>query len=144
MNSNRKSALLTLGILMAGLLLLVSGCSKQNEVQLEGGLMFVDKKMGSGEPVKELDRLTVHYTGKLEDGTTFDSSKNPGREPFRFTIGAGQVIPGWEKGLLGMMVGGQRVLTIPPELAYGEQGAGDVIPPNATLVFEVELLNIEG
>lgn len=144
MNSNRKSALLALGILMAGLLLLVSGCSKQSEVQLEGGLMFVDKKMGSGEPVKELNRLTVHYTGKLEDGTTFDSSKNPGREPFRFTIGAGQVIPGWEKGLLGMMVGGQRVLTIPPELAYGEQGAGDVIPPNATLVFEVELLNIEG
>jgi peptidylprolyl isomerase len=144
MKSNRKSALLTLGILAAGLLLLVTGCSKQSEVQLEGGLMYVDKKIGSGEPVKELDMLTVHYTGKLEDGTTFDSSKNPGREPFRFTIGARQVIPGWEKGLLGMMVGGQRVLTIPPELAYGERGAGGVIPPNATLIFEVELLNIEG
>lgn len=99
-------------------------------------------KEGIGEQeVKEGDSVTVHYTGTLEDGTKFDSSLDRG-EPFTFTIGQGSVIPGWEQGLMGMKVGEQRKLTIPSNLGYGSQGAGDIIPPNATLIFEVELISI--
>ena len=130
-------------LLLLSVLLLFTHCAKKAAVELEGGLVIVDKVVGMGEKVKALDVLTMHYTGKLEDGTVFDSSQNPGREPFRFTIGAGQVIEGWEKGIIGMQIGGKRVLTIPPEMAYGERGAAGVIPPNATLIFEVELLNID-
>jgi len=130
-------------ILLVGVLALCTQCAKKAAVELEGGLVIVNKVVGTGEKVKALDMLTMHYTGKLEDGTVFDSSQNPGREPFRFTIGIGQVIEGWEKGIIGMQIGGKRVLTIPPEMAYGERGAAGVIPPNATLIFEVELLNIE-
>ena len=130
-------------LLLVSVLLLFPHCAKKAAVELEGGLVIVDKVVGTGEKVKALDVLTMHYTGKLEDGTVFDSSQNPGREPFRFTIGAGQVIEGWEKGIIGMQIGGKRVLTIPPEMAYGERGAAGVIPPNATLIFEVELLNID-
>ncbi len=131
-------------LLMISLLLFFSQCAKKAAVELEGGLVIIDKVVGTGEKVKANDILTMHYTGKLEDGTVFDSSLNPGRDPFRFTIGTGQVIEGWEKGIIGMQTGGKRVLTIPPELAYGERGTGGVIPPNATLIFEVELLSIEG
>ena len=93
--------------------------------------------------VENNDKVSVHYTGKLEDGTVFDSSKNPGRDPFTFTLGLNQVIQGWEKGFAGMKVGGTRTLTIPPEMGYGARGAGDVIPPNATLIFDVELLGVD-
>ena len=79
--------------------------------------------------------VDVHYTGRLDNGDVFDTSI-PRGEPFRFTLGAGQVIPGWEMGILGMKAGGKRVLSIPPELAYGQRGAGNVIPPNASLTFE--------
>jgi FKBP-type peptidyl-prolyl cis-trans isomerase len=85
----------------------------------------------------------VEYTGKLGDGTVFDSSKNPGREPFSFTVGIGVVIKGWDEGVPGMKVGGTRKLTIPPDMGYGAQGAGGVIPPNATLIFDIELLEVE-
>jgi len=98
---------------------------------------------GTGEQeVKSGDAISVHYTGKLEDGTKFDSSVDRG-EPFEFTIGQGQVIEGWEKGLLGMKVGEKRTLTIPSDMGYGAQGAGGVIPPNATLIFDVELMGIK-
>ncbi len=111
------------------------------EVEFPEGLVVEDSEMGEGRAVAEGDIVSVHYTGFLEDGDSFDSSVDRG--PFTFQVGAGQVIPGWDHGLQGMRKGGTRVLTIPPELAYGERGAGGgVIPPNATLIFEVELLDI--
>lgn len=98
---------------------------------------------GAGEQVvKSGDTISVHYTGKLVDGTKFDSSVDRGT-PFEFQIGQGMVIQGWEKGLLGMKIGEKRTLTIPSEMGYGSRGAGAVIPPNATLVFDVELIGIK-
>lgn len=96
---------------------------------------------GSGSKAELGMRVQVHYTGKLDDGTVFDSSV-PRGEPFVFTLGQRQVIQGWEEGILGMLVGETRILTIPPALAYGSSGAGDIIPPNATLIFDVQLLAI--
>ena len=98
-------------------------------------------KEGSGEPSKTGDLVLVHYTGTLENGTKFDSSLDRGT-PLDFTLGENRVIQGWELGVLGMKVGEKRKLTIPSELGYGSQGAGELIPPNATLIFEVELLKI--
>ncbi|MCK4919061.1 MAG: FKBP-type peptidyl-prolyl cis-trans isomerase [Candidatus Pacebacteria bacterium] len=98
---------------------------------------------GIGEVVtKKGDTISVHYTGILEDGTKFDSSVDRG-VPFSFTIGAGQVIQGWEQGTLDMKIGEKRKLTIPAELGYGANGAGDVIPPNATIIFDIELMGIQ-
>jgi len=104
------------------------------------GLVVQDEAVGSGQEARAGDVLTVNYTGRLEDGTIFDTSM--GAEPISFMIGAGYMIPGWEQGLIGMKEGGKRLLIIPPELAYGTQGRGS-IPPNATLIFEVELVKVE-
>ena len=98
--------------------------------------------VGQGLEALPFSVVEVHYTGRLEDGKGFDSSVERG-QPFRFTLGSGQVIPGWDIGINGMKSGGKRLLQIPPELAYGKQGAGGVIPPNATLTFEVELLAVQ-
>lgn len=98
-------------------------------------------KQGSGEGAKTGNSVTVHYTGTLENGTKFDSSVDRG-EPFSLTLGENRVIQGWELGLLGMKTGEKRKLTIPPELGYGSRGAGSLIPPNSTLIFEVEMLGI--
>jgi|SRR3972149_5322680 len=135
-------------------ILLLSGCIEtvdQNgniitpsptPITISPDLKIEDTKVGDGSEVKQGDTVKVNYTGTLTDGTKFDSSLNPGREPFSFTVGAGDVIAGWDQGLLGMKVGGKRKLTIPPDLGYGEQGSGSVIPPNATLIFEIDLLEI--
>jgi FKBP-type peptidyl-prolyl cis-trans isomerase len=106
------------------------------------GLNYEDTTPGDGAEAKAGQRVSVHYTGTLTDGKKFDSSRDRG-EPFKFTLGAGQVIKGWDEGVAGMKVGGRRKLTIPPDLGYGSRGAGGVIPPNATLVFDVELIAVD-
>jgi FKBP-type peptidyl-prolyl cis-trans isomerase len=107
----------------------------------DSGLKFEDTTAGDGETASKGHTVSVHYTGWLENGTKFDSSKDR-NDPFEFKLGAGQVIRGWDEGVAGMKVGGIRRLTIPPQLGYGDRGAGGVIPPKATLIFEVELLSI--
>jgi len=123
--------------------LAASACSgaSTGEVTIASGLKYVDEIVGAGDTPQPGDYVVVHYTGTLQDGTKFDSSLDRG-EPAVFQIGVGQVIPGWDEGVGSMKVGGKRKLTIPPELGYGERGAGSVIPPNATLIFDVELLDI--
>ena len=106
-------------------------------------LQITDEVVGSGATAVAGDSVTVDYVGSLTDGTVFDASKNHGTTGFTFTLGAGQVIPGWDQGLVGMKVGGTRKLIIPASLAYGSQGAGGVIPPNATLIFEVQLRSVQ-
>lgn len=108
----------------------------------ESSVVIEEIAQGSGPEASRYSVVDVHYTGRLEDGTIFDSSRDRGA-PFQFTLGAGQVIPGWEQGLDGMRSGGKRVLKIPPELAYGSRGAGNTIPPNATLTFDVELMAVK-
>lgn len=110
-------------------------------VTTASGLMIEELTLGEGDAAKSGDQVTVHYTGWLTDGRKFDSSHDR-RDPFSFALGRGNVIAGWDEGVAGMKVGGKRKLTIPPQLGYGARGAGGVIPPNATLVFEVELLGI--
>jgi FKBP-type peptidyl-prolyl cis-trans isomerase len=104
-------------------------------------LIIEDLTVGNGATASAGQSVSVHYTGWLTDGKKFDSSVDR-NDPFEFRLGAGQVIPGWDQGVAGMQVGGKRKLTIPPELGYGSRGAGGVIPPNATLVFEVDLLGV--
>ena len=119
-------------IITFAVMLIAVSCSKEKQT-MNNGLVIEDIKFNI---------VTVNYTGLLEDGTKFDSSLNPGRSPFRFTVGAGQVIKGWDEGLMGMKIGGKRKLTIPPELGYGSRDNGP-IPANSTLIFEIDLLGIE-
>ena len=115
--------------------------SENQEIVTPSGLKYTDLHVGEGEEARSGHNVNVHYTGWLTDGRKFDSSLDR-RSPFNFKLGAGQVISGWDEGVAGMKVGGKRKLTIPPDLGYGARGAGGVIPPNATLIFEVELLGV--
>lgn len=115
---------------------------KESVVKTASGLEYVDLVEGKGASPQKGQTVIVHYTGWLTDGKKFDSSVDR-NEPFAFQIGVGQVIRGWDEGVSTMKVGGKRKLTIPPDLGYGKRGAGGVIPPNATLVFDVELLDIK-
>jgi peptidylprolyl isomerase len=153
--------------LLAGLILIACGGGGENEEATPGttpavtpateggpptvsaeatvtasGLQIIDIEVGSGEEASAGQTVVVHYTGWLADGTKFDSSVDRG-QPFSFSLGAGQVIPGWDEGVVGMKVGGERRLIIPPDLAYGAQGRPPVIPANAELTFDVELLSIQ-
>ncbi|MBS3029971.1 MAG: FKBP-type peptidyl-prolyl cis-trans isomerase [Dolichospermum sp. DET50] len=116
--------------------------SEAKTVTTPSGLKYVELVEGTGETPKTGQTVNVHYIGTLENGTKFDSSRDRG-QPFSFTIGKGQVIKGWDEGLSTMKVGGRRILTIPPDLGYGARGAGGVIPANATLIFDVELLGVK-
>jgi peptidylprolyl isomerase len=111
-------------------------------VTMPDGLKYWDIAVGKSAPAVSGKRVRVHYTGWLLDGTKFDSSLDAGH-PFVFTLGRGQVIPGWDEGLLGMREGGKRQLRVPAEPAYGEQGSPPTIPPNSTLIFDIQLLNVE-
>jgi len=155
MDQQRRSRMLGVGILLGVALVgvLVAACSQSpapggggqgggQEVTTASGLKYTDEKVGTGAEAKPGQTAVVHYTGWLTDGKKFDSSKDRG-QPFSFPLGGGRVIKGWDEGVQGMKVGGVRKLTIPPQLGYGASGAGGVIPPNATLVFEVELLDVK-
>ncbi len=116
--------------------------SKANVITTPSGLQYVELVAGTGATPNTGKEVKVHYVGTLEDGTQFDSSRDRG-QPFTFKIGVGQVIKGWDEGVITMKVGGRRQLIIPSELGYGARGAGGVIPPNATLIFDVELLGVQ-
>ena len=120
---------------------LIAGSRKDDKV-MDGELIIEDIIVGEGTEAVKHSIVTVNYTGWLEDGSKFDSSLNPGREPFRFTVGAGQVIQGWDQGIPGMKIGGKRKLTIPPNMGYGNSDNG-AIPANSVLIFEVDLLVVE-
>ena len=111
------------------------------EVTTTSGLQYIDLRMGTGATAQAGQTVSVHYSGWLDNGTPFDSSLERG-QPFSFPLGAGRVIKGWDEGVQGMQVGGKRKLIIPSHLGYGARGAGNVIPPHATLIFEVELLAV--
>jgi len=139
-----RTDLKLLVLLMFGFLILsVNSFAEEKTpetITTESGLRYKIIKEGTGPKPQKGDKVKVHYTGKLTDGTVFDSSKNRG--PFVFNVGTGRVIKGWDEGVIDMKVGEVRELVIPPDLAYGKRGAPPVIPPDATLVFEVELLEI--
>jgi peptidylprolyl isomerase len=131
-------ASLVVGLSASGLY----AAKKQDMITTASGLKYIDTVVGQGASPKKGKRVTVHYTGTFPDGKKFDSSVDR-NEPFEFILGVGQVIKGWDEGVATMKVGGKRKLIIPSHLGYGERGAGNVIPPNAELHFDVELLKVE-
>ena len=135
-------------IVFALMLVLATACSSApasgsggQEVTTPSGLKYTDEVVGSGKEAKAGQTAVVHYTGWTTDGKKFDSSKDK-NQPFQFPLGGGRVIKGWDEGVAGMKVGGKRILIVPPDLGYGARGFPPVIPPNATLKFEVELLDV--
>lgn len=141
MKSPYLSSLMAIVVLTLAVGVGGSMAESNQEVTTPSGLKYVDQAVGTGDVAVAGKTVSVHYTGWLENGKKFDSSVDRG-EPFSFPLGAGRVIKGWDEGVQGMKVGGKRKLTIPSDLGYGSRGAGGVIPPNATLIFDVELLGI--
>jgi peptidylprolyl isomerase len=140
-----KRIAFTLGLLAVPAVGSAAAASKskaQKTVTLPDGLKYTDLVTGKGAQPKKGQTVSVHYVGTLTNGTKFDSSRDRG-QPFSFALGEGQVIAGWDEGVATMRVGGRRKLIIPPKLGYGDAGAGGVIPPNATLIFDIELLGIQ-
>ena len=139
-------AVLALAIAAAVMPLGRADAATNQVIEMPNGLKYTDTKTGDGATATPGNKVSVHYTGWLYNngakGAKFDSSVDRG-QPFQFTLGAHQVIAGWDEGVAGMKVGGKRTLIIPPELGYGARGAGGVIPPNATLMFDVELLGVQ-
>ncbi len=145
-----RGILISLGVTLAAIVVLVVAqfftapeevVAAPEYITTPSGLKYRDIKVGNGATAEKDQVVFVHYTGKLENGRKFDSSRDRGT-PFAFRLGVGEVIKGWDEGVASMKVGGQRELIIPPELGYGSQGAGGIIPPNATLIFDVELLKV--
>ncbi len=134
-------AVVAILVVVIGAVVVLGSKDQPKKVMEVSNLKIEDIVVGTGKEAQKGDTLTVNYKGTLLDGTKFDSSYDR-NEPFKFTVGAGQVIQGWDQGFAGMKVGGKRKLTIPPDLGYGARGAGAAIPPNSTLVFEVELLDV--
>ncbi len=138
------------GLMVFAIAIMLAACApsanptaqESKVVTTASGLQYEDIVVGTGASPSQGKTVSVHYTGTLTNGTKFDSSRDKG-QPFQFVIGVGQVIKGWDEGVMSMKVGGRRKLTIPPQLGYGARGAGSVIPPNATLVFDVELLDVK-
>ena len=141
MKSSYRSSLIAIVVLTLGVGVGGSMAESNQEVTTPSGLKYVDQTVGTGDVAVVGKNVSVHYTGWLENGKKFDSSVDRGQS-FSFPLGAGRVIKGWDEGVQGMKVGGKRKLTIPSELGYGSRGAGGVIPPNATLIFDVELLGV--
>ena len=139
-------AVLALAIAAAVPMLGRADAATNQVIEMPNGLKYTDTKIGDGATATPGSKVSVHYTGWLYNngakGAKFDSSVDRG-QPFQFTLGAHQVIAGWDEGVAGMKIGGKRTLIIPPELGYGARGAGGVIPPNATLIFDVELLQVQ-
>jgi len=134
-------AILLVGALVVMVVMNMSGGLEGDVITTKSGLKYIELKVCAGKTAEAGDTVEVHYTGKLANGKKFDSSLDRGK-PFAFKLGAGRVIKGWDEGVAGMKVGGKRKLMIPAKLGYGSRGAGDVIPPDADLVFEVELLKV--
>jgi FKBP-type peptidyl-prolyl cis-trans isomerase len=141
MTSLYRSSLVAMLVLTSFLRVGGSMAENNQEVTMPSGLKYIDQVVGTGDVAVAGKTVSVHYTGWLENGNKFDSSVDRG-QPFSFPLGAGRVIKGWDEGVQGMKVGSKRKLTIPSELGYGSHGAGGVIPPNATLIFDVELLGV--
>ena len=141
MKSLYISSIVMMLILTSTLGLGGSMAESKQEVITPSGLKYIDQEVGTGDVAVAGKTASVHYTGWLENGKKFDSSVDRG-QPFSFPLGAGRVIKGWDEGVQGMKVGGKRKLTIPSDLGYGSRGASGVIPPNATLIFDVELLGV--
>jgi len=146
MKENKMNMVISVIIFLAVIAFFVFITINNKDDMIKDENIGVEKNVAVGTVVKIGDVVSVNYTGKLDNGTVFDSNVDPAFQhvqPFEFTVGVGQVIPGWDKAFIGMKVGDKKTLVIPPEDAYGSVGVGEVIPPNATLTFEVELLAIK-